>query len=533
MLAKSFIEGLREETENSEEVSVEELQVSSLNIGPCKGCFSCWKKTPGKCIIQDDMPMVIEKQLEANVIIWSFPLYYFNVPGSLKNLIDRQLPVILPFMSRRTDGYGSGSHERRYDISHIRNVIISTCGFYSAEGNYDSVREMFGHFLGKDNFTEIFCGQGELFHVPELSDRTGEYLGYVKEAGAEFAKGEVSEATKENLKTLLYPKEVFEQMADASWGVEKPTGEKAPEDEIYIRQMAAMYNKSIYDGKDRVLGMHFTDIDKSYQILLGKDGGKVYTDGSLTATTQIEVPFEIWKKISKGELGAGEALGKQMYTVTGDFSIMTSWYDYFGGGTAKKAKAPEEYEIKGLKRPLMITMLIPWMVFWYSISMFEPRVGSIVTLAVCSLIPLILMKRMSILWDHIAAAQVALLAVAVYFTGDEHTFTVVGYLVFGMTWIVSCFTKEPLTAAYVKYQYGGDGALKNLLFVKTNYILTAAWGILYVLTAGWTWGLRAEGLGNYTAIFNYIILALMGLFTKWFQKWYPAYVASGKGRKHG
>ena len=83
------------------------------------------------------------------------------------------------------------------------------------------------------------------------------------------------------------------------------------------------------------------------------------------------------------------------------------------------------------------------------------------------------------------------------------------------------------------HKFGGDGALKNLLFVKTNYILTAAWGILYVLTAGWTWVLRAEGLGNYTAIFNYIILTLMGLFTKWFQKWYPAYVASGKGRKHG
>ena len=30
-----------------------------------------------------------------------------------------------------------------------RHVLISTCGFYSAEGNYDSVLRMFDHFLGK------------------------------------------------------------------------------------------------------------------------------------------------------------------------------------------------------------------------------------------------------------------------------------------------------------------------------------------------------------------------------------------------
>ena len=60
------------------------------------------------------MQTVIEKLMESDLILWSFPLYYFNVPGILKNLIDRQLPMSLPFMSTRQDGYGSGSHEARY-----------------------------------------------------------------------------------------------------------------------------------------------------------------------------------------------------------------------------------------------------------------------------------------------------------------------------------------------------------------------------------------------------------------------------------
>jgi len=47
------------------------------------------------------MQTVIEKLMESDLILWSFPLYYFNVPGILKNLIDRQLPMSLPFMSTR------------------------------------------------------------------------------------------------------------------------------------------------------------------------------------------------------------------------------------------------------------------------------------------------------------------------------------------------------------------------------------------------------------------------------------------------
>ena len=38
--------------------------------------------------------------------------------------------------------------------------------------------------------------------------------------------------------------------------------------------MAALYNKDAYDGKDRVIEMNYTDLDRSYQIFLGKDGSK-------------------------------------------------------------------------------------------------------------------------------------------------------------------------------------------------------------------------------------------------------------------
>ena len=526
-LANAFIQGLRTETEKAESVTIEELDLASLKISPCRGCFSCWKNTPGECCIKDDMQMIIEKELEADLIIWSFPLYYFSVPGLLKNMIDRQLPMNLPFMSKDDSGCGSGGHDTRYDMSGKKHVLISTCGFYSSEGNYDSVTKMFDHFLGKGRYETIFCGQGELFRVKELSSRTDEYLSYVRDAGREYAQVGISEETRERLSTLLYPREVFEEMADASWGVSRDGTGKEAKDLSFTRQMAALYNKGAYDGKDRVLEMHYTDLDKTYQIFLGKDGSKVYTDNNLTATTRIDTPFEVWQAISRNEINGAEALGKHMYTVTGDFSLMINWDKFFGSadpGKTQRSSGDEE-----LKKPSMTTMLIPWITFWVAIP-FGQNLGALITLAVCAFIPLIMRKHRFIIWDRLSIAAVAVLSVVSTFTGNSTLLPCAGYLVFGLMWLGSCMVKEPLCSTYVKYNYGGDKAYKNPLFMKTNYILAACWGVLYVLTAFWTWFLRSSGLELWVQIVNYAVPALMGIFTVWFEKWYPAHLARGKGR---
>lgn len=528
-LAYSFIEGFKNGCTNDEEsLSIDELHVASMNIAACKGCFACWQKTPGICCIKDDMQTVIEKLIDADLILWSFPLYYFNVPAILKNLIDRQLPMSLPFMSSKQDGYGSGSLDSRYDMEGKRHVLISTCGFYSAVGNYDSVLRMFDHFLGKGNYTTIFCGQGELFRVKELSARTDEYLSTVKCAGSEYAMtGTISEKTDTILHTLLYPRDVFEKMADASWGISKTTGEKEPDDLVFTRQMASLYNKDSYDGKERVLEIHFTDLGHTYQIQLSKTGSEVFTDGRLSPTTRIDTPFTVWSAISRGEIGGAEALGKQMYTVSGDFSLMIDWDKFFGSASVVKKTEKTPQNTIEQKNPSMMTMLIPWITFWIAVSI-HPEVGAVITLLVVATVPFIMRNRKFVIWDQLSMAAVAILSAAANITGNGVLLTNIGYLVFGLFWLLSCLTKEPLCAAYVKYNYGGESAHRNPLFMKTNYILAAAWGVLYVLTAIWTFLLKKAGLGNVLILVNNLIPVLMGLFTAWFQKWYPARMARGK-----
>lgn len=541
-LTKAFLEGMKSgvQSENKgKEVQVEEIQVNRLNIKPCLGCFSCWSKTPGKCCIQDDMQEVITKLLWADVTIWSFPLYYYTVPGGLKNLIDRQLPMVLPFMVEREDQVGNGSHPSRYDMSGKKTVIISTCGFYTAEGNYDGVNSLFDHMCGKDQYTTIFCGQGELFRVPELSKRTNEYLEYVEAAGKEYVEGGISGETRAELNKLLYPREVFESLADASWGVDKESGKKESDVLIFTRQMASLYQKESYTGKDQVLEMYYTDVDECYQIVLGREGSQVYTDGSKTATTRIETPFTVWHSIATGEIRGDEALMKQLYKVKGDFNLMLNWDKYFGGlgsdgnegasdtmgGKDKAGEGAGSRYIPG-KGTNMNIMLTPWIVFWVAVAI-NGYIGGLVSIGVCALVPLLFYQYKKTSYDILSGVFVTGYSLAVILGAPERLIMPMAYLTFGIMWTVSCFGKIPLTAHYSMNNYDGESALQNPLFVKTNWILTLMWGILYLLTPIWTYFIMGTEIASLTGAINSLLPIFMGIFTAWFQKWYPAKVARG------
>ena len=521
-LTRAFLEGMGEN-------EVREINVSSSKIAGCKGCFCCWNKTPGKCVIDDDMQYVIESEVWADVIIWSFPLYYFNVPGGLKNLIDRQLPMNLPFMSDRTDGKGSGSHPSRYDMSKKRHMVISTCGFYSADKNYDSVKHMFDHMCGENGYDIITCGQGELFRVPELKSRTDEYLDIVRKAGAEFANGRINEKTREELSVLLYPKEVFEKMADASWDISENGEEKIDETLSFTRQMAALYNKSAYDGKDRVVEIVYTDKGKTYQIVLDKEKSEVFEGSDLTPTTRIETPWEVWLSISRNEIRGDAALMQGLYKVTGDFDLMIRWDEFFGSSSGDKEKKTSSVQTQEKKKPSMVVLLVPWIVFWIAVSV-NGQAGPVITLAVCSVIPLVAFKRKMTVYDVLTLCLVGILSAAAKLTGYTEVFIILGYLGFGIMWLLSCLTREPLCAAYVKYNYNGDDALNNPIFMKANYILAAAWGILYVIISIVTFFLYRNDLHIVSTIVNNAAPVIMGIFTAWFERWYPASVAAGRAK---
>lgn len=535
-LTSAFLRGItaREERACGQTPAVETLHVAKLDIKPCLGCFSCWSKTPGTCCLHDDMQAIIEKILWADVIIWSFPLYYFGLPGPLKNLIDRQLPMSLPFMSVEAQ---SGGHPSRYDMSDKRTVVISTCGFYTAKGNYSGVTDLFDRLCGEGGYTALFCGQGELFRVKELAERTDKYLSQVEKAGEEFVDGGITGETRAKLDQNLFPRDVFETMADASWGVDE-SGKKEDPSLIFTRQMAALYRRESWPGHDIVLDMHYTDIDKTYRIVLGVRGSRVEEEpaGGFTAncTTQINTPLSVWRSIAAGEIAGDEALMKHMYSVEGDFDLMMRWDEYFGaasldtGSGNASASANETSTAKSADEPKtnMLLLLIPWIVFWVAASI-DSFWGSLLSMAICVLLPVLMYRTKATRYDQISNLEVSACSIALLTGASPILVIPASYFLFGLIWTVSCFTNVPLTAHYSKNSYNGDAALRNPIFMRTNRILTAAWGILYLVTPIWTYFIMQTDAASFVGAINSVLPALMGVFTAWFQKWYPQHIARG------
>ena len=66
---------------------VELVSLRGKEIKYCVGCLSCQKT--GACIFKDDVPAIMESVLNADVVCWATPIYYYEMSGQMKTLIDR------------------------------------------------------------------------------------------------------------------------------------------------------------------------------------------------------------------------------------------------------------------------------------------------------------------------------------------------------------------------------------------------------------------------------------------------------------
>lgn len=526
-LSKAFCDGICEQTSANLEI----LDLARLNIKDCRGCFVCWRDTPGVCCIKDDMGDCLEKIKTADIIVWSFPLYYFGLPSRVKAFLDRQLPLSLPFMNKNAHG---GSHPHRYDDLHQKNVLISTCGFYTTENNYSAVTTQFDRIFGENNYTSIFCAQGELFRVEELRSLTEPYLEQVKKAGKEFISGGIKEDTVNILNAVLLPREIFEQMADASWGIELPTENPdsdiqsfntplAKDDEslVFTKQMACLYNKSSWDGSDKILELFYTDIDKHYQIILGKDGFKILNENFLNFTTKIETPFSVWQQISRGEISGEEALMEHKYRVDGDFTFMMNWDKYFGIGTTQN-KNEKSGNDEHSKKSNMNLLLFPWIIAWTLISI-NPTVGGFISILACSILPFMYLKYKPVIFEYISIVMINLLSLLSVLGYDTTILVPLSYLLFGVLWFVTLFLRVPLTAYYSLNEFSVKNPLENKLFLRTNRIITGYFAVLYLLTPIWTYFLLTSSFGAFTGAVNSVLPAVFVAFTNKFKDFYPKY----------
>ena len=82
LLAQQFAQGAQKA---GHQVQLVSLQGKQLHF--CNGCMACLEAH--RCVIEDDANAIVEKMGAADVICFATPVYYYEMAGQMKTLLDR------------------------------------------------------------------------------------------------------------------------------------------------------------------------------------------------------------------------------------------------------------------------------------------------------------------------------------------------------------------------------------------------------------------------------------------------------------
>lgn len=78
--------------------TTEWIDLSKLKITNCVGCFGCWTKTPGKCVIRDDAVKIYPRIASSDRVMYISRVKYGSYDVVMKTMLERAIPIQQAFI---------------------------------------------------------------------------------------------------------------------------------------------------------------------------------------------------------------------------------------------------------------------------------------------------------------------------------------------------------------------------------------------------------------------------------------------------
>ena len=126
-LADEFVRGVQESENYAEHISLRDKTIHF-----CKGCLTCQESQ--RCVIHDDADMIVQKMRTADVIVFATPIYYYEMSGQMKTLLDQSplfLQLLLPgyLLAGRCSGGRHTCYRWRYCWVTRLDLLLSQSTF--------------------------------------------------------------------------------------------------------------------------------------------------------------------------------------------------------------------------------------------------------------------------------------------------------------------------------------------------------------------------------------------------------------------
>ena len=310
---------------------VEVVNLREKKIEHCIGCFTCWTKTPGKCIHKDDMTIeLFPKWLESDLVVYATPLYHYTVNAEMKRFIERTLPILEPFFEQHNNRTVHPLRQTPPDA-----VVLSVAGFLEMSV-FDQLSSYVKFLFGRHNklLAEIYRPAAET--LSKIKGKKEDVFKATNLAGRELVKSRrVSNETLNRIQQPIIDFNTFAQIGNLYWktciaeGVTpKEFGERnmvpRPDSiESFMILFPFGLNSEAVGRRKVILQFNFSDEMKgSCCFIIEEDKISVEEGRKENPDITIETPFELWMDIMTGKADGQQLFMDQKYKVDGDLSLM-------------------------------------------------------------------------------------------------------------------------------------------------------------------------------------------------------------------
>lgn len=129
------------------------VDLSSLNIANCIGCFGCWVKTPGKCVIRDDATAVYPLIAASSTLVYVSRVRYGCYDTRLKTMLERAIPIQKAFIRL----YNGETHHVQRNVEPKDALIIA----YGC--NSEAEQDLFRRLVARNAYNMMFKSWNVIF----------------------------------------------------------------------------------------------------------------------------------------------------------------------------------------------------------------------------------------------------------------------------------------------------------------------------------------------------------------------------------
>ena len=116
----NYLKNLSDSLESSKH-TVTILKLREMDIRYCIGCWGCWIKTPGECIVADGSREVCRQYINSDLVLFSSPIIMGFTSALLKKAHDKLIPLIHPY----TEFIQNESHHvSRYEKYPLMGLLL-------------------------------------------------------------------------------------------------------------------------------------------------------------------------------------------------------------------------------------------------------------------------------------------------------------------------------------------------------------------------------------------------------------------------